>query len=517
MIAVRRIGLVIAFLALSPALRAGTLKVTAYDGKGRVLDREGLLRHIAPASRQQGQSPAQSGLFASDLEGRALGGAFWWDEQEQNPVWRWDGDGAARFSLPWPIQKDGFSTVTVDSRGTGYRGEQTILLNEEIAVSAYYRLQEAYKQRTSLWSPNYKPSARAKQLLDDAKEHLREATAEKIERKRAQRFDEALSEISFAWQQILFEHGRQVLEDEKRSSRMRWGVTLDERAVDRIKEYDWIAERLEKAGVNWVRLVFRAHREDFAFARPASFTLYDELVDALTRRRVRVMGSVLDSLLWPKGVTPEAFEARARNLALHYGEKVRSWEIASESNGSWIGGTSSPLPDETVLECVRRGARAVKAVDPALETVATLHWWEGTAPAGRGLFQWLRMARVKGFGDGFDVIGLSVYPDRHPLGIAFDPVFGELRRLFPESKLMLGGWAYEDDDRQTGYWWLEPGDVKNARKDLAILFTGAAAAIPESLGGGFFWQTLDHMLKPKKRTTSFYRVYRSALRRINGK
>ncbi|PCI36595.1 MAG: hypothetical protein COB53_08950, partial [Elusimicrobia bacterium] len=64
------------------------------------------------------------------------------------------------------------------------------------------------------------------------------------------------------------------------------------------------------------------------------------------------------------------------------------------------------------------------------------------------------------------------------------------------------------------YWWLGPKDVKNARKDLAILYTGAAAAIPESVGGGFFWQTLDHMLKPRKRTTSFYRIYRSALKRI---
>ena len=506
--------LTVLFVTLPGLSWAGTLKISAFDTKGNSLDREGLLRFIAPTARAEGQSPSQSGLFISDMDGTPLNGDPWWDENSKETVWNWKGNSKARISMPWPIRKDGFSTVTLDARGEGYAGEQSILLNEEIAINAYHRLQEALKLRASVWSPTYKPSERAKELIADAKNKLRKATLEKVLRKRAKRFDEALADTSFAWQQILFEHGRQTLSEPKRANRMRWGVTLDERAVDRIKEYDWIAERLKKAGVNWVRLVFRVNQEDFFFERPGSFTLYDELVAALRRHRVHVMGSVLDSMLWPNDVTPKAFETRSHNLAMHYRDTIRSWEVASESNGSWIGGTRSPLPDKTILDSVQRGARAIKKIDPTLETTASLHWWEGTAPKGRSLFQWLNWALPRGFGKDIDIIGLSVYPDRHPFGIAFDPVFMKLRQLFPTQKLMLAGWSYEETNEQTGYWWLEPKDVKNARKDLAVLFTGAAAAIPESVGGGFFWQTLDHMLKPKKRTTSFYRVYRSALKRI---
>ncbi len=507
-----------ALCSLFPGLAvAGTLNISAFDHKGQVLDREGLLRFIAPASRSDGQSPDQSGLLISDLDGKPLEGNPWWDEKSKETVWRWSGSSKARISLPWPIQKDGFSTVTLDARGEGYAGEQSILLNEEIAINTYHRLQESFQRRSSVWKPTYKPSIRAKELLAEAKEMLSKATTEKVLRKRAKRFDEALAKTSFAWQQVLFEHGRQVLDDPKRADRMRWGVTLDERIVDRIKEYDWIGERLNKAGVNWVRLVFRVNQEDFFYSRMGSFTLYDELITTLKRHRIHVMGSVLDSMLWPRDVTPEAFETRARNLALHYRDSIRSWEIASEPNGSWIGGTKTPVSDPIILESIRRGARAVKKIDPTLETSASLHWWEGTAPKNRGLFQWLRWALPRGFGTDIDIVGLSVYPDRHPLGIAFDPVFMKLRDLFPKQKLMLAGWSYEENNNQTGYWWLAPDDVKNARKDLAILYTGAAPAIPESVGGGFFWQTLDHMLKPKKRTTGFYRIYRNSLKRIKQK
>ncbi|PCI34966.1 MAG: hypothetical protein COB53_11430, partial [Elusimicrobia bacterium] len=431
-------------MTLSGPALAGTLKVSAFDSKGRALDREGLLRFIAPIARSEGQTPAQSGLFISDLDGVPLEGRPWWDENSKETIWRWSGAGKARISLPWPIRKDGFSTITLDARGEGYAGEQNILLNEEIAINTYYQLQEAFKRRSTVWKPTYKPSTRAKELIANAKEKLRAATVEEVLRKRAKRFDEALAETSFAWQQILFEHGRQTLSDSKRADRMRWGVTLDERVIDRIQEYDWIAERLNKAGINWVRLVFRVNEEDFLFERKGSFTLYDQLTSTLRRHRVHVMGSILDSMLWPPDVTPEAFETRTRNLALHYRDTIRSWEVASEPNGTWIGGTKTPLPEETILEAVQRGARAVKKIDPALETTASLHWWEGTAPNGRGLFQWLRWSIPRGFGDNIDVVGLSVYPARHPLGIAFDPVFMQLHRLFPTQNLMLAGWSYEE-------------------------------------------------------------------------
>ena len=98
------------------------------------------------------------------------------------------------------------------------------------------------------------------------------------------------------------------------------------------------------------------------------------------------------------------------------------------------------------------------------------------------------------------------------MGLAFDPVFRRMRELFPRQKLMLGGYSFGESGAFRGYWWLEPGNVPEARKDLVVLYTGAAAAIPHSLGGGFFWPTLSEMLPPKKKSSSLYRVYRDTVK-----
>lgn len=227
------------------------------------------------------------------------------------------------------------------------------------------------------------------------------------------------------------------------------------------------------------------------------------------------MGSALDSLLWPRAVTPALYQERVRNLVLRFKDRIRSWEVASEPNGSWLGG-GQPLPPGEILEIVRVGAAEAKRIDASLETVATLHWWEGTAPDPRlAALPWLKDAMAKGFGDYVDLVGLSVYPDRHPMGLAFDPVFRRLKRLLPRQRILLGGWSFEDDpERPRGYWWLEPGNVNEARKDLMVLYTGAAAALPSGVGGGFFWPTLSQMMPPEKANTALLRLYQRTTKRM---
>ena len=63
-----------------------------------------------------------------------------------------------------------------------------------------------------------------------------------------------------------------------------------------------------------------------------------------------------------------------------------------------------------------------------------------------------------------------------------------------------------------GSWWLAPDDADGARKDIAILYTTASCAMPRSLCGGFWWQTLDQMLPPgRRKATDLYKVWRRTL------
>lgn len=506
-----------ALLVLScPApARAGTLKIVAYGPDGALLDTASLRRMIAPEGEDAPPS-GPGGLRLRDPQGELLPGAPWWVSDSTSPVWRWTGDERAVASLPWPIQRDGFSTLFLDGGGEGYSDGQTLLLNEELASTAYRLMQDSLKERTSRWTPIYRPGKRVREALASAKEGMAAALAERDPRARAALFDRSLSATSGAWQRLLCEHGRQASEDPKTGPPMRRGLTLDESLLDRVSEYDWIAAKVSESGANWVRIVFRAEADDFPFSRRSSFTLYDQLVDRLLRRKIRVMGSVLDSMLWPASVSPEECRERTRNLVFHFKDRIRSWEVASEPNGDWLGGRPSPLSPEAVLACVDASASEVKAIDPSLETVATLHWWDGTAPDDRhALPTWLDWSRRKGFGKDFDLVAMSIYPDRHPMGLAFDPAFRRLRRAFPEQRLMVGGLGFGTEGEREAYWWLEPGNTSEARKDVLVFYTAAAgAAAPGSVGGGFWWPTLEQMLPPEKETTPLYRLYQRSLRRL---
>lgn len=503
-------------LLLPAAASAKSVKIMAFDPGGRLLDSKGLLRHIAPAAKSATGVPIESsGLFLTDSIGIPAEGRPWWRKDADKPVWTWKNAERIKITLPWPIEKDGFSTVSLDGKGKGYTDGQTILLNEEIAVTAYHRMRTSMKTRMAQ-NPVYRPSKRVKKMVASARKMIRKGHAAKEPRKKAAIFDQALSITSFAWQQLLYEHGEQLLSDAKYGARQRFGLSLDETLTDRMHDYEKLADQISESGATWVRIVFGGNLDDFTYAKKSSFAPYDKFISLLRERKIRIMGSILDSLLWPKNLTPKAYQERAKNLASHYQDDIRSWEVASEPNANWIGGTRTRLPRKLVLTAIQKAIVSLKRVDSSLETVATLHWWEGTSPETEdALFPWLDWAVPRGFGRGIDVIALSLYPHRHPLGIAFDPVFSELHRRFPEKRLMLGGFSFADSEDLQGYWWLEATNVRDARKDLIVLFLGTAPAIPNSIGGGFYWPTLRLMLpSDRKKPSSIYFLYKRTLKRL---
>jgi hypothetical protein len=214
-------------------------------------------------------------------------------------------------------------------------------------------------------------------------------------------------------------------------------------------------------------------------------------------------------------MTPQTYAERTKNLVLHYKDQIRSWEVGNELNGDWLGGVSAPLTTDQVYRVYSAGAAKVKELDPSLETVATLYRWDGTAPdAEHSLFGWLKHYSRQGFGRNLDVLSLSLQPDDNPVGMALEPIFELVQTELPDKSLMLGSLGYVEKDKLQGYWWLRPDDVEAAREDLLIFSTTASCAMPRSLGGGFWWQTLEQMIPDKSRATGLYRAYAKTLSQL---
>jgi hypothetical protein len=467
--------------------------VLAYDGGGRLLDKEGLIRLLA----QAGGAPETGGLYLCGIDGEPAEGRPWWSGASTAPAWAWSGPERVRFSLPWPAGEPGRSTLILDGDATGYMDGQTVLVNEEAARWAWRNLRESLDRRTTLSERRYAPGRRFRKLEAKAMAEMMAAQAAGNPRKRAALFDQALESAARGYDAMLLEHGGQIARDPKAAGELRFGLSLDETAADRMLEHEWIADRLGASGADWARIVFRAGPDDFFFERESSFILYDSLIQKLRLRGLRVMGAILDGPLRPPGLTPLACVRRTRNLVRRYRASISSWETASEPNAA----SGGPIEDESVLEASMACAAEVKRIDPKLETVAALRWWEGSAPGGRqALFAWLRWGLPRGFGRNLDVAALVIRPDECPMGTAFDPVFAKLGALLPDKRLMLGGFT---------------ASGRGAGAEEAVLYyTAAACSIPGGLGGGFYLWTLRDMLAPDRFETPLARSYRRTLRRL---
>ena len=487
----------------------GSVKVFAYDASGRLMKLNELLAFIGRVDRQEGSPP---GIVAYSPDGLLAPSKPTLKQEGDMVLLSWEKLPRVHLSLPWPVAEDGFSTIWADKNGEAFVDGDAVFLNEEAAVTQYRLFKESLRKHMTDWDPIYRPGPKAKRKNEDAHDLMTKAFAQKDPSKRAVAFDKALHATSLAWPKLLFEHVLQIpLHDNNRDS-MRFGLTLDASLLQRLDQYKWIIGSLQKSGANWVRLVFRHNPDDFFYENMRSYNEYDAIIDELRSKGIRVMGCVLDTGQWPKTMTPQMYSERVKNLVFHYKDKIRSWEVGSEINGNWLGGVSNPMTPDQVFRIYYAGAAKVKEIDPSLETVATLYWWEGTAPdEEHSLFGWLRKYSNQGFGRNLDVIALSLQPEDNPVGMAFETIFQRVHDTLPDKKILLGSMGYvEQGDKLKGYYWLDPEDVDGARKDLAILFTTISCAAPRSLCGGFWWQALDQMY-PGKKTSDLFRVYAKTL------
>ncbi|MEK7383032.1 MAG: hypothetical protein AAB262_07070 [Elusimicrobiota bacterium] len=417
------------------------------------------------------------------------------------------------------MAEDGYNAVSADNDGNGFSEVASVFLNEEIALTQYRLFKESWRRRTTDWQPLYMPGKKAKDFAEKAKNAVADASRRKEAPERAQAFSKALQATALAWEKVLFEHGLQHASDERRAQNYRFGLTLDYTLLQRMDDVEWVAEAVRRSGSGWVRLVFRPNGSDFTYASLRSFNEYDGVMDELKKKKIKVMGCILDTAQWPKTLTPEAYSERIKNIVLHYKGKVDAWEVGSGINGDWLGGSSTPLGLEQVYKIFTAGASKAKELNPEAETVATLYWWEATAPDREHSFSgWLKTHAAKGFGKDIDIVGLSLYPEDNPVGMSLERAFDSAAEALPGTRLMLSSFSYAEQDALKGYWWLAPDDVDGARKDIADLYTTASCAMANSLGGGFWWQTLEQMFPPgRRKATGLFKAYRRTLKQLGRK
>lgn len=492
----------------------GTIKLIAYDDRGKLMNLERFLAFIGRADGPEQPNPAQAPIMVTSPDGDA-GAKPQLKQQGELILLSWRDLPRVRLSLPWPVADDGFSTVWLDKGGSGYADGDVVYLNEDIALTQYRYFKDALERHEAEMQPAYKPGSKSTKAFDRARDAVAKAEKTKDGVKRARAFDAALHETAMAWEKLLFEHGLQTALTDRRANALRFGLTIDDSILQRIDQYQWIVDMIKRSGANWVRLVFAPNPNDFEYRKVSSFNEYDGVVSALRQSGIRVMGTVLDTNQWPSELTPRIYSQRTRNLVLHYEDQIKSWEIGVEINGDWLGGHRHPLSQDEVFRIHQAAADQVKQIDEGLETVTTLYWWDGTAPdAAHSLLGWLERYQPRGFGRNVDVISLSLWPEDNPVGLAFDTVFHKVGQIFPDKRIMLGSFGYVEEKKLQGYWWLTPDDVEAARRDLVILYTTASCAFPKSMCGGFWWQTLDQMLPERHRDTDLFRAYSRTLSQL---
>ena len=162
---------------------------------------------------------------------------------------------------------------------------------------------------------------------------------------------------------------------------------------------------------------------------------------------------------------------------------VDAWEVGNEIGGDWLGGGP-----------VAKAQRAAKAVRDrtSATTVLTLYYQLGQTDPTYSLFSYAAREIPASIRELIDVVGLSVYPQLHPLGTAADRVLNTLEAAFSSSRIAVTELGYGGEDLNAGPWWFgSASDPAAARTAVAEHVTGAALGRSDAWGAPFWWYYLE--------------------------
>jgi hypothetical protein len=225
----------------------------------------------------------------------------------------------------------------------------------------------------------------------------------------------------------------------------------------------------------WVRIVFD---------RDKGPTYYADEITAAHQAGLHVVGQLLDSSDMAK-VSLRAWKSRVRSYVSAL-PTVDEWEVGNEVNGNWLG--------RDVVPKITYAADYVKTHTSA-RTLLTLYWQLGEDDAAHSMYTWAKRNLSSSLLSQVDDLGISLYPEDHPMGVTFDRAFSTLHSLFPSQRIEITELGYWSADLGHTWWWGSQTDGTGAgRQAVANLYQAAVMGYSYSGGGAYWWYYLEEAL-----------------------
>jgi hypothetical protein len=471
------------------------------------------------------------------------------NENRGDPMIDWPGGGpwnSVSLGLAWPTAA-GYSNLILDlpdpSTGPKYPSSQipvytaaggrtySVIFNLLAAQQVMGSLDRALALRAAApfsypYTPSSSVAADYTSAYNSAKDDLRRALGEGIpEKQRGKLGQKALEEAAAATLLMMEDYGIQYAHAHRPAFAPTWGVTFEGEiqqpgghpAPINEAAFDSVRRLVDcSASDGWVRLVLD---------RTKSPDYYKPAIRWAHANGLRVVGEILDSFDMCC-TTKEQWEAHVStyvgalyNHGSHPEEEVDEWEVGNEVNGEWLHEKSK---EERRCDRCTGYAAGADYIAYAAEyvklhtdkrTLLTLFWQVGEDKPSSSMFNWVRDRLLptrtpsgRGVSEVIDDIGISLYPDKAPMGLAFDRVFSTLNGKYfagAGQRIMiteLDYWPARDTEPGYTHTWRwgakdlnQEGDERvrqGVRAQVAKLYQSAALGYPYSGGGTFWWYYL---------------------------
>ncbi|WP_136313744.1 Tat pathway signal sequence [Actinomyces procaprae] len=207
-------------------------------------------------------------------------------------------------------------------------------------------------------------------------------------------------------------------------------------------------------------------------------------VDELHRAGALVMVQACDSQALTD-YDEAAWEQRISALITAFPD-ADAWETGNELAGEWTG----PHAVERTVQAAR--ALAADPATAAAPRVLTLYYQLGQGTQEESVISWAATNLGEELTGLTDVVGLSVYPQWHPLGAGARRVLEALGRVAGDLPVALTELGYGAEDLDDGPWWFGSAtDTGAGREAVARHLTAVALGQPRAWAAPLWWYYLQ--------------------------
>lgn len=217
----------------------------------------------------------------------------------------------------------------------------------------------------------------------------------------------------------------------------------------------------------------------------AEINAWADAVGAIQDTGSLVVGQVCDSFLI-RDLTDAQWRARLDTVFTRLAS-VDVWEVGNELGGNWLG-------DKAIERVTQAARRARSASRPSL---LTLYYQLGQDEPRYSTFTWAKANLTPALMELVDVVGLSIYPQHHPLGSGADRILTALAAAFPDHQIAVTEAGYGAEDLNDGPWWFgSADDIHAARREVARHITSVGLGRARCWGAPFWWYFLEDEAEP---------------------